>query len=290
MVVDWYAHIKRCIDNTELIYGFHAGSVEKNYQRRLMAKLFKTEGKSNAWIANWFCLAGYEIDELGVEMLLFEGYGKVHLPKKHKFNVYITMNEINYIKALNFPGDVKKFLLAMVAYGKMMSIRTKKPDCKRKVRAYLYYIATHKDDYNKGAHRREYFEKYILQMTKQKIFASCDGSTTIKQYTGNRGGKKVVIPHIIIKADWIEWNATEGYLIQDLDRDVKLLCDQAIPRDGKICEKCGKFFFINSKSKKSVCDRCYAQIVKEKKSARNAAAYQKKKEKLKNLSKNAQNR
>ena len=76
-----------------------------------------------------------------------ESAKKRRWPKSHNFTIFITKDEIDHIKALNATKECKSFLLATVAFGKMMNIKRKKPTFNLRERSYIYYLATGRDDY-----------------------------------------------------------------------------------------------------------------------------------------------
>lgn len=265
MVINWKENIELCVEYTKVVPIFHAMPVEKRLQQILITKKLLELNYSNNQILNWFLIAEDEcskdlqdIDEL---ILLAK---KRRWPKSHNFTIYITSKEIEHIQKIKASKECKSFLLASIAFGKMMYIKRRKPTFNLRERSYIYYLATGRDDYNVGAQRSKYIQSFIKQLADQKEIKLKIIHTSISLYTGKRGGAKKDLTDLVLNATWIDNYSREGYEItsKNIENEIIRLCDLAFPNDVIKCKNCGKEFNINRKTKRVLCDDCYAEFVR----------------------------
>lgn len=269
MVIDWKKHINQCIKKTELLPIFHGGRMAKRFQLTLVVKKLDEMGWSNQKIFNWLVFAGcatvYCIDD--VDTLVTKAR-KRKWPAEHVFKVYITMNEIKHINKLDTSIENKSFLLAAIAFAKMMNIKRKNPSFNAQERSYIYFIATGKDEYNIARRREPYISKFIHNLCAEKQIHVESKVTRFKVYTGRRGGAVREIRNTVLRADWVDWNAKEGYPIVNLETDVKLMCDRAFTPQTRICSICSKQFEVSAKTKRMICEDCYKKELTKKQASR----------------------
>ena len=256
MVIDWRRQINECIRYTKIIPTFHASTMEQHYQQILITKKLLSMKYSNAQILAWFMLAEDEchksIDD--VDLLIKESSHR-RWPRNHEFKVYITANEISYIKKLKASKECKSFLLATVAYSKMMNIRKKKATFNLRERAYIYFLATGKDNYHVGAHREPFIKKFIMSLEKKKEIKIDIKQTRYKDHSNSCHIIKN-ITNVVFNATWVEWDAKEGYELTDLDIQMKTLCDQCFENDILVCPECGKEFLKTNQTQRFLCFSC----------------------------------
>ena len=262
LVINWKEQIQSCIDQTTVIPIFHAMPVEQKLEEILITKKLLEMKYEAEQILAWFQLA-----EQDCQKSMFDVYTLIELakkrrwPKSHNFTIFITKDEIEHIKDLNATKECKSFLLATVAFGKMMNIKRKKPTFNLRERSYIYYLATGRDDYNVGAHRAAFIQDFISQLVSMSEIKLKIVHTSISVYTGKRGGAKKKLTDLVLNASWINYKAFAGYEItsKSLESEIKRLCDLAFSDDVRKCECCGKEFDITSRTRRTLCDECYKE-------------------------------
>lgn len=265
MVIDWKKHIDECIRYTKVIPTFHASAVEQQYQQLLIIKKLLSMHYEPVQILNWFLLAEdncqKDLDE--VERLVKLSKRR-RAPKSHEFKVFITAKEIEHIKKLKATKDCKSFLLSTIAYCKMMQIKKKKATFNLRERSYIYYLATGKDNYNIGAQRHTYITKFIASLERAKEIKIDVKHTKYKNHSA-AGHIIKSITNVVFNAKWVDWNATSGYELTDLETQMKSLCDLCFEDDTLTCPQCGNEFIKTSKMKRVICAACYEESLRKKK-------------------------
>lgn len=257
MVIDWETQINECMRQGRLLPIFHGGSVERRYQELLCVKRLMEGGMLESEMLAWFVSAGafdgfclYDLEEL------MRDSRKIRNPRKHDFRIWVTDAELRVIDSLQETKECKSFLLGAVAFAKMMTIKRKKPTFNVRERSYCYWIAMGSDDYSVGRHREPYMSAFLSRMVRQGVVSTKVAKTSIRKWTGRRGGAVKQLLDVVIQGDWIEWDARDGYEIKTLERDVKALCDRAFKDPVRRCESCGREFPVSPRSKRTVCDDC----------------------------------
>ena len=261
MVIDWKTQIDDCIRFTKIIPTFHASIVEQKYQQMLITKKLLSMGYNETQILNWFLLAeeGCLKDEWDIQELIKIAQHK-KWPRTHDFKIYITQQEIEHIQNLKATKECKSYLLTAVAYCKMMKIKKKKATFNLRERAYIYYLATGKDNYNVGTRRQPYIQNFIKELENNKQLRLSVKATKYRTYKeGRRGGSIQSITNVVMNASWIEWEATEGYEMINLELQMVPLCDQCFEKDTIQCECCGVEFLKTSKIQRTLCLECYGR-------------------------------
>lgn len=266
MVIDWISHINKCVDESKLIYSFHATQMEKHYQQILIVKKLLLLNYTEEEILDWFLKVEERSEKSlwDIENLIYTA-NRTRWPHNRKYKIYITQEEIDYINKLEATKECKSFLLATVAFCKMMMIKRKKPTFNIRERSYIYYLATGKDEFNIGARRGPYIEAFIRKLEKDKIIKRKVQITSIKKKTGKRGGSISDIADIVLNAPWVDWKSKKGIEIVDVENQISELCNQVFEEEKFICIKCGQEFIGNRKTKKAMCDKCYKEDLKERK-------------------------
>lgn len=257
MVIDWKRHIDNCIKYTKIIPTFHASWVEQQYQQILITKKLLSMGYDKTQILNWFLIAEKDSpkDEGLIEEYIIASRHK-RWPKEHKFQIFITQKEILHIQKLKASKECKSFLLSTVAYAKMMKIRKKVASFNLRERSYIYYLATGEDNYNVGSRRAPYINEFISSLKNDKEI-KINVKQTHYRKKAIRTNIIKTITNVVIDADWIEWNSTDGYEMIDLESQMKTLCDKCFENDTIVCPSCGKIFLKTSKMQRTLCEECY---------------------------------
>ena len=266
MVIDWISHINKCVEEKKIIFSFHATRMEKHYQQILIVKKLLSLEYTAEDILQWFLTVEEKSEKsLWTILDMIDTANKTRWPHNHSYKIYITENEIKYIQNLNTTKECKSFLLATVAFCKMMMIKRKKPTFNKRERSYIYYLATGKDEYNTGSHRAPYIEAFIRKLEKDQIIQRKIKVTNIKKNTGKRGGTVIDLTDIILNMPWVEWKVKKGYKITNLDAQIAGLCNDLFEEDLFVCSKCGKHFAGNNKTKRTLCIECYNKTLAEQK-------------------------
>ena len=259
MVIDWRTQIDECIRFTKVIPTFHASVVEQKYQQMLITKKLLSMGYTENQILNWFMLAEDECvkDEWDIKELIKIAHHR-KWPRFHDFKIYITQQEIEHIQKIKTTKECKSYLLTAVAYCKMMKIKKKKATFNLRERAYIYFLATGKDNYNVGTRRQPYIQNFIKELENSKQLKLDVKSTRYRSYKeGHRGGSIQSITNVVMNASWIEWDSTEGYELTNLELQMIPLCDKCFENDIIKCPQCGKEFLKTTKIKRVLCEECY---------------------------------
>ena len=144
-------------------------------------------------------------------------------------------------------------MLAMVCFCKFMQIKKGIATVRARDKSYIYFLSSGSDDYSIGKQRHSHIEKHYRDCLKSKILTlKTIGSTFKASWGGN-----VSRTNIVIQANWIEWNAKEGILIDSPDTQIPRICKKYIKDDLHVCSKCGKKYTRSSKSKTTLCPECY---------------------------------
>lgn len=216
-------------------------------------------GYTDVQIANWMILADsdliHDADDVHDFKLM---YKKLIVPKKHDFKVYITNEEIEYINKIKTTKENKGYLLAFVCYLKLMKVRTKRPVLKALQSAYIYYLAFGTDDYWRGKYRKRWIEPFMRDLWNKKTLTRDNKPTRYTKYT-KRGPVKENIYDSKINAKWIDWEATEGYCIENPEVDVKMLVEQMLKTPEKVCSNCGRLFEVTPRTKTDLCPECWSR-------------------------------
>ncbi len=256
MVIDWNKQIDECIRNTKIMPIFNGKPASYMYEHRLIIKRLEDMGYSDVQIANWMILAEsnivFDVDNV---KFIKKHYGRLAVPKKHDFRVFITADEIQYIDSMKASLENKSYLLALVCYLKLMKVRAKRPVLKPGQSAYIYYLAFGTDDYWNGKARGRWISKFIRHLCAEKIIEEDSRPTRYVRHT-SKGPVKVSICDIKVTAKWVQWNAAEGYCIQNPEVDIRLLVGNAFKGMFKECTNCGASFEVTPYTKTTLCPEC----------------------------------
>lgn len=256
MVIDWNRQIDECIRNTKIMPIFNGRPKSYMYEHRLIIKRLSDAGYSDMQIANWMILADSTIihDSDDVEFVR-KHYGRLIVPKRHDFKIFITMDEIRYIDSLKTSKENKSYLLSLICYLKMMKVRTNRPVIKPCQSAYIYYLAFGTDDYWHGKMRGRWISKFIKRLCDKKIIIEESKPTRYTRYTSG-GPVKELINDTKMIIEWVNWDATDGYCIQNPEVDIRMLADRAFKDPVKHCVNCGNEFIVTPHTKTKLCPKC----------------------------------
>lgn len=270
MVFNWKEQVNKCLEANELIFSFNASAMEKEYLRILVAKRMSELGKTDLEIEEW--LESYDPEYPTYCLDLYSTYGvltvskKVKWPKDRDWTFYITDGELNFINGLDCSLDEKKFLLGVISVAKIMKIKIGLPACNARTMGYAWYIVSGRKDYKQKYSREgeivletrkdvcKRVQKTFKKLKLNNIMATDSVTSRFKTSDGIHEKKK---SNVILKADWIDYNATSGHKVEDIEEDVKKIADEFLKEKTKICTCCGKEFVCNSKTKRDICLDCW---------------------------------
>lgn len=186
---------------------------------------------------------------------IYEMALKQNWPKNTtRTSFYITQKEIDYINTIEAPREFRIFILGIIIYGKYAKQQTGIPMCNIRDRSYIYYLVTHKDEFNVGKRRSTYLNKLLSErdLTRHGIKFYPASASLKNSFSG--------IPKTVIafNADWIDWDAESGYLVVNMEEDPFKLSD-LVQDWQKKCPRCGDTYFVSKKSKTNLCPSCYNQ-------------------------------
>lgn len=270
MVFNWKEQVNKCLEANELIFSFNASAMEKEYLRILVAKRMSELGKTDLEIEEW--LESYDPEYPTYCLDLYSTYGvltvskKVKWPKDRDWTFYITDGELNFINGLDCSLDEKKFLLGVISVAKIMKIKIGLPACNARTMGYAWYIVSGRKDYKQKYSREgeivletrkdvcKRVQRTFKKLKLNNIMATDSVTSRFKTSDGIHEKKK---SNVILKADWIDYNATSGHKVEDIEEDVKKIADEFLKEKTKICTCCGKEFVCNSKTKRDICEDCW---------------------------------
>lgn len=194
-----------------------------------------------------------ELEKEEIDLLLREAK-KRNWPKvKNNVVIFITRKEIEFINRINATREFKLFILGLVIYGKFMRKQKGLINITSRDKSYIYYLMTQEDDYNVGKQRGRYLTSFFSKPGVNHGIKFFPHQVVVKGKFGTS-----INTLIGFKADWIEWDADEGYCIVDLDRDSyklgELITDWIVE-----CPVCGNEFIKTTKSKTDLCGDCYTR-------------------------------
>lgn len=213
MVIDWYKQIRDCLAEGKLLPIFHGKEVGYYYQKLLVVRRLCHLGYTQEQIADWLEKA----DETGSLAEDYIRYSKlITAPRRVEFRCWVSSTELAYIEALRATSECKSYLLALVCFAKMMKLRHNSPILPSRYHSYVYYVAMGTDDYRCGKQRRGVIDRFIHRMVKEGVINfSLRVSYRVEcRHWETRAGVR-------LQAGWVEWDAKEGYLIEDLEKDVR---------------------------------------------------------------------
>lgn len=257
MVVDWKKQIDECINQTKVMPIFIGVPIEKRLQEYYIVKRLISMGYDNHKILSWFQLAEDDcIKTLDDIDDLIENAAKRKNPKERDYTIYITQEEIDFVNNLKASRECKQYLLGIVAFAKVTKIKKGVPTFNVRERSFIYFLAFGADKYF-HRHRYEVMNNFVHKLQVNKTLKTYSKTSKIKHYNGTPGGYYVYVENTIIKADWINYEATDGYKIDDIAHQLPIICNTVIQDPTRICECCGKEFAISPKTKRKLCDECY---------------------------------
>ena len=275
MVFDWQQHITRCVNGNKMVFSFNATAMEKQYQRLLVMKMMQERGRSKEYITNWLVKHDKEstvyISDIDHMLVTAE---KIPWPTKKNYVFYITKNEIQYINALEYSKEQKAYLLGLVAMAKIMKIKKGLPTCNPRDRGYAWYIATGLTNYSTGSQKKHQLYVLFHDLIHKNIIRV---KSFIKKVKRNDQYHTFEITNIILKADWVDFEATKGYKVRNIEKDIRRICDKYLVETNKKCSLCGKDFKKTPQSKTELCPECYMQYRREYKAKKQQVYSQNKK-------------
>ena len=204
-------------------------------------------------IHDWFKIALGDLYDSGYVNRLILSAARTRRPRQRNYQVYLTKKEIEYINKLPYDKEFRAYLLSLVCFCKFMQIKKGIATVRARDKSYIYYLSTGSDDYSIGKQRHTHIEEQYRKCLASKILTlKTVGSTFKASWGGN-----VSRTNIVIHANWIEWNAQEGILVDDPDAQMHLICKKYIKDDKCVCTQCGKTYTRSSKAKTTLCPDCY---------------------------------
>ena len=213
MVIDWYKQIRDCLAEGKLLPIFHGKETGYCYQKLMVVRELLKLGHTKEQIADWLENA----DETGLFVEDYISLSKlITAPRRVEYRCWVSSTELAYIEALRATSECKSYLLALVCFAKMMNLRHDSPILPSRYHSYVYYVAMGTDDYRCGKQRRGVIDRFIHRMVKEGVITF---SPRVSYRIESRHW--VSCYGVRLQAGWIEWDAKEGYLVEDLEKDVQ---------------------------------------------------------------------
>lgn len=253
MVINWEANLQNCLNKKAIVPTFHASAIEKHIQKVYLTQMMLKKKMNHEEIHDWFKIALGDLYDSGYVNRLILSAARTRRPKQRDYQIYITKKEIEYINKLPYDREFRAYLLSLVCFCKFMQIKKGIATVRARDKSYIYYLSTGSDDYSIGKQRHAHIEEqYRKCLASKTLTLKTVGSTFKASWGGN-----VSRTNIVIQANWIDWNAQEGILVDDPDAQVHLICKKYIKDDKCACTQCGKTYTRSSKAKTTLCPDCY---------------------------------
>lgn len=268
MVINWNANLQQCLKQGRIVPTFHASTIEQHAQKIYLTQFLLKQKYSHEEIHDWFKKAlneGY--DSAYVNKLILSASRTKH-PRQHKYEIFITEKEIQYINNLHYDKEFRSYLLALVCFCKFMKIKRGLAAVSTRDKSYIYYLATGSDDYSIGKQRHSYIEEQYRHCLQEKVITLKARTSTFKASWGGI----ITKTNITFNGSWIEWDADSGIKITNPEKEIPKLCKKYIKDDMCTCPECGKKFKITKKNKTTLCKQCYDNY-RKKQIAENAKKY-----------------
>lgn len=248
MVLDWRADAEACLRDGRLIPIFHASPLEKRLQQTYVAKLIVERGGGYGDVKAFFDRAGCQVPDLP-EMA--SNALAVQWPKERDLTVWVTDAELAAISSSPFPLEFRRFAVAMLCVAKVMRLKKGCPTVNVRDRSYAYHLAFGGDDYSVGRRRGRAVSAWIAKAMSMGLISITPQLSRIR-----RGKGYVKVYNAVLSADWIEWDASDGFRVSDMESDVAALCSSV--RSGSAeCPVCGARFEPSPKAKTTLCPACW---------------------------------
>lgn len=253
MVINWEANLQKCFDQKKIVPTFHASAIEKHIQKVYLTQMMLKKRMSHEEIHEWYKTALGDVYDSGYVNRLILSAARTRRPRQRDYKIYITQEEIKYINSLPYDKEFRAYLLSLVCFCKFMLIKKGIATVRARDKSYIYYLSSGEDNYSVGKQRHAHIESQYRDCLKSKnLTLKTIGSTFKASWGGN-----VSRTNIVIQAKWIDWNATEGILVDNPDTQMPLICKKYIKEDKCVCSECGKTYTRSSKAKTTLCSKCY---------------------------------
>lgn len=254
----------------ELVPLFHSTPMEvyleKIYLFKYLLEIRESEEKAWEEFKDIICESDLEKKLINNE---FRYYLRIGKKKKWivrpKTSFFITKDEINHINQIKAPKEFREFVLGMIIYGKYTKQQIGLPLFNPRDRSYIYFLMNGVDNFNVGKDRH----KYLNQLISKR-----DIGTNIRYYPAsldlNSRSRVLNVPKTVesFDADWINWEAEEGYEVLDIEKDALVLKEKIVDQSD-ICTECGKPYKKSNKSQTTLCPECYKWYRKAKNAENN---------------------
>jgi len=257
LIRDWLKISEASFHAGKMVPMFHATSIEKYLQRIYFMKYLTEYYNRYEAISKYkhVCLNGdIERQMFGDEVnQVYEAALKQKWPSRKETFFYITQQEIDFINKINAPREFRLYILGILIYGKYTKQQIGVPSIGTRERGYAYYLTTHADDFNIGKQRATYMAKLMADRKVGHNIRFVSRNVDLKN-------SLLRVPKTIVsfQADWINWDADDGYAVMDIERDGIKLADMI--QDWRVvCPNCSKEFLKSKKAKTSMCPACYEE-------------------------------
>lgn len=272
MVIDWKKHIEACLAKGEFEEIFHQRARAYEYEHTLLTKRMLELGWEESQILRWFIEADSylvtSIYDLEGDNGFLRKARHTKWPGESDYSIYVRQSEIDHIEGIRLGGqplmqDEKKFLFGMVAFGKVMMKKRRRPVLNPADKSYVWYCLTGEDEYTYGKQVGPRMREFIDRLKKVGEIQLIHRGITRRIYTGRRGGGSQTFGVDYLKCDWVEWTTSgddsDVVAIEDFEEDVKDVADSLFGKDIRICKQCGKEYEFNRKTKRDICEDCWKE-------------------------------
>lgn len=258
MIFNWSKHIRYCVRNKTMKYGFHATALEKNYQRLLIIKYMCEHEWSLKRIHNWLVKYDSEWDDMANDLVaLVASASRVNWPKERDNTVYISKTELKKINSLPYVKEKRDWLLSLIVVAKVMYAKKGLAVVNSKERSYAWYLATGKDEFCVGRQKGQPMQSFLSELIQKGIIRT---TTITRKYKSKDGYHTHNITNVVISADWLNFSKKTGYRMSDFERQTIRFCKNRVKDYYVICPQCGKKYIWNSQAKTSLCPTCYYKV------------------------------
>ena len=270
MVIDWKKHIESCLVAGEIEDVFHKRARAYEYEHTLLTKRMLEMGWEESQILQWFIEADSylvtSIYDLEGENGFLRKARHTKWPGETDYSIYVRQCEVDHINEMKLDGvpliqEEKKYLFGMIAFGKVMLKKRRRPVLNPADKSYVWYCLTGEDEYSFGRTVGPRMRTFIERLKKAKEIQLLHRGVTRRIFTGKKGGGSLTFGVDYLKCDWVEWdtsgNDSDVIAIEDFEEDLKDVADSLFGEDIKICKQCGKEFVFNRKTKRDICLDCW---------------------------------
>lgn len=272
MVIDWKKHVEACLAKGKFEEIFHQRARGYEYEHTLLTKRMLELGWEESQILEWFIEADSylvtSIYDLEGDNGFLRKARHTKWPGESDYSIYVRQSEIDHIDRVRLEGkpliqEEKKFLFGMIAFGKAMMKKRRRPVLNPADKSYIWYCLTGEDEYTYGKQVGPRMRDFIERLKKAGEIQLIHRGITRRIYTGRRGGGSQTFGVDYLKCDWVEWTTrgddSDVIAIEDFEKDIKEIADSLFEKDIRVCKCCSKEYEFNRKTKRDICEDCWKE-------------------------------